>query len=189
MAAAVDEQFGRLIAALKSDQSLESTIVLFVSDHGEALGREGFWVHSVFLWDSLIRVPLMLHFAACGASANRRKSFAGRCGSDACSLPRSFDDTVGYQGEDLLAYALPDHPARRYPLLLQAASKDLLVRVGLIDPNDDYKLVLSLEASFPELYDLRRPDPDASTITREQPERTLRALRELVRSPVFPRER
>jgi hypothetical protein len=62
-----------------------------------------------------------------------------------------------------------------------------LVRVGLIDPVEDYKLVLSLEASFPELYDLRDPNPDTVTISRDRPERTLDALQKLVRSPVFPR--
>lgn len=183
----IDEQFGRLLQALEQDKRLDSTIVLFVSDHGEALGRDGFWVHSVFLWEPLIRVPLRLKLPGVGPRRiNEKVSLV----DVAPTLARYMDpmaSTSGYQGEDLLGYVLPQRPPRRYPLLLQAASKDVLVRVGLIDPIEEYKLVLSLEASFPELYDLRAEDPDAVTVTRERPARTLSALQSLVRSPVFPR--
>jgi len=184
---ALDEQFGRLVRELEKEKRLDSTIVLFVSDHGEALGRDGFWVHSVFLWESLIRVPLRLKVPGLPP---RRIDDKVSLVDVAPTLARFMDpmaSTSGYQGEDLLVHLLPQKPPRRHPLLLQAASKDVLVRVGLIDPVEDYKLVLSLEASFPELYDLRAEDPDAVTVTRQKPERTLAALQKLVRSPVFPR--
>jgi uncharacterized protein len=187
VARAIDEEFGRLLKALEDDKRTERTIVLFVSDHGEALGRDGFWVHSVFLWEPLIRVPLRLKVPGLPA---RRIDDKVSLVDVAPTLARYMDpmaSTNGYQGEDLLGYLLPRRPPRRYPLLLQAASKDMLVRVGLVDPVDDYKLVLSLEASFPELYDLRAADPDAITVTREKPGRTLSSLQKLVRSPVFPR--
>jgi uncharacterized protein len=187
VASSIDEQFGRLMKGLADDKRENSTIVLFVSDHGESLGRDGFWVHSVFLWEPLIRVPLRLK--APGLPARRIDAKVSLV-DVAPTLARYMDpmaSTGGYQGEDLLGYLVPNRPARRYPLLLQAASKDVLVRVGMIDPLSEYKLVLSLEASFPELYDLRAEDPDARTVTREQPARTLSALQALVRSPVFPR--
>ncbi len=187
VARSVDEQFGRLIAGLEADGRLKNTIVVLVSDHGEALGRDGFWVHSVFLWEPLIRVPLRLKIP--GVTPRRIDEKVSLV-DVAPTLARYIDpqaSMAGYQGEDLLGYLLPTRPARRYPLLLQAASKDMLVRVGLVDPVEEYKLVLSLEAAFPELYDLHQEDPDAMTVTREQPERTLKALRALVRSPVFPR--
>jgi arylsulfatase A-like enzyme len=187
VASTIDEQFGRLLKALEADNRQNSTIVLFVSDHGEALGRDGFWVHSVFLWEPLIRVPLRLRVPGLPP---KRVTDKVSLVDIAPTLARFMDpmaSTSGYQGEDLLGYLLPERPARRYPLLLQAASKDVLVRVGMIDPIEEYKLVLSLEASFPELYDLRAEDPDAVTVTRDHPTRTLNALQKLVRSPVFPR--
>ena len=187
VAAGIDEQFGRFISTLEHEKRLENTIILFVSDHGEALGRDGFWVHSVFLWESLIRVPLRMKVPKIpGRRVEEKVSLA----DVAPTLARFMDPTAsmaGYQGEDLLGYVLPDRPPRRNPIFIEAASKDVLVRVGMIHPVEDYKLVLSLEASFPELYDLKSPDPDMVTVTREQPARTLEALRELVRSPVFPR--
>jgi hypothetical protein len=94
---------------------------------------------------------------------------------------------VGYQGEDLLTYLLPDHPARRLPLLLTAASKDVLVRVGVVDPVRDWKVVLSLEAALPELYSLGAAEPDAANLAEAHPKVTLELLRALYHSPVFPR--
>jgi hypothetical protein len=94
---------------------------------------------------------------------------------------------AGYQGEDLLGYAVPNRPARRLPLLLTAASKDVLVRVGMVDPVRDWKLVLSFEAALPELYDLSDSSPDDENLAEAHPATSLQMLRALSRSPVFPR--
>jgi len=93
---------------------------------------------------------------------------------------------AGYQGEDLLGYLLPDRPPRRLPLLLTAAAKDVLVRIGLVDPVRNKKVVLSLEAALPELYDLGSSDPDAANLADAQPKPTLELLRQLYHSPIFP---
>jgi hypothetical protein len=187
VARTIDEQFGRLLQGLEAEKRTNSTIVLFVSDHGEALGRDGFWVHSVFLWEPLIRVPLRLKVPGLPPRRIRDKVSLVDVAPTLARYMDPMASTAGYQGEDLLGHLLPKKPTRRHPILLQAASKDVLVRVGLIDPVEEYKLVLSLEASFPELYDLRAADPDAVTVTREKPALTLSALQKLVRSPVFPR--
>ena len=50
-------------------------------------------------------------------------------------------DTKGYQGEDLLGYLVPHRPPRRLPLLMSGASKENLVRVGIVRPNEPWKLV------------------------------------------------
>ena len=94
---------------------------------------------------------------------------------------------AGYQGEDLLGYAVPNRPPRRLPLLLTAASKDVLVRVGMVDPVRDWKLVLSFEAALPELYDLSDTEPDDENLAEAHPKVALSMLRGLSRSPVFPR--
>ena len=96
-------------------------------------------------------------------------------------------DMTGYAGEDLLTRLLTRPARRRLPILLMSASKDLLVRVGVIDSTTDYKLVLSLEAGVPELYDLSTEDPDAHSVTDEHHALSERLLKTLVASPVFPR--
>jgi uncharacterized protein len=187
VAASVDDEFGRLVRELDRRKLFENTVIVFVSDHGEALGREGFWVHSVFLWESLVRVPLIVK--APGLPARRVEERVSLV-DVAPTLARymlSNPDMTGYAGEDLLTRLLARPPRRRLPVLLMSASKDVLVRVGMIDPGSDYKLVLSLEAALPELYDLRADDPDASNVADKHPALSERLLRRLVASPVFPR--
>lgn len=187
VARAIDREFERMVQALEQRRLLESTVILFVSDHGEALGRDGFWVHSVFLWESLIRVPLVLRVPGLEPKQIDRKVSLVDV---APTLGRFMDPTLngrGFQGEDLLANLLSPAPPRRFPLLLMSASKDLLVRVGIVDPVEDFKLLVSFEAALPELYDLRIPEPDAANFAAGHPERVRRSIAELVRSPVFPR--
>jgi uncharacterized protein len=187
VAAALDAEFGRLLLELEQRKLMENTVIVLASDHGEALGRDGFWVHSVFLWEPLIRVPLVLR--APGLPARQIDSRVSVV-DVAPTLARYMypnPDNTGYAGEDLLTHLMRRPRPRRLPILLVSASKDLLVRVGAIDPVRDFKLVLSLEASLPELYDLRAADPDDESVAEQHPELTQAMLRTLVSSPVFPR--
>jgi len=186
IAAGIDAEFGRLIKGLEAQKLMSDTVLLFVSDHGEALGRDGFWVHSVFLWDQLIRVPLLLHAPGLGARRIDERVSLVDVAPTLARYMLSAPDMAGYQGEDLLGYLLPDRPPRRLPLLLTAAAKDVLVRIGLVDPLRNKKVVLSLEAALPELYDLGSSDPDAANLADAQPKPTLELLRQLYHSPIFP---
>jgi hypothetical protein len=187
VARAVDGEFGRLLAGLELQGRLDRAVIVFVSDHGEALGRDGFWVHSVFLWESLIRVPLMIRVPAL---APKTIEDIVSLVDVAPTLARYMDpepDMAGYHGEDLIGYLVPDRPKRRLPLLLNSSSKDVLVRAGIIDPVGKKKLVLSFEAALPELYEIDSADPDTKNLAESQRTRTRVMLGELVRSPVFPR--
>lgn len=187
IAAGIDAEFGRLIKELEKRRLMDDTVVLFLSDHGESLGRDGFWVHSVFLWDQLVRVPLLMHAPGLGSRrVDARVSLVDVAPTVARYMQQD-PDMRGYQGEDLLSYLVPNRPPRRLPILLSAASKDMLVRVGLVDPVRDWKLVLSFEAALPELYDLGAPDPDEANLAEAHPKVTLELLRQLYHGPTFPR--
>ena len=59
MIAFVDDQVGRLMAALEATGQAEDTVVAFTSDHGEMLGERGMWFkQSFFDWSA--RVPLIV---------------------------------------------------------------------------------------------------------------------------------
>jgi len=187
IARAVDAEFGRFLRGLAMLGLADRTIVLFVSDHGEALGRDGFWVHSVFLWESLVRVPLILRVPGLKPRAIDDRVSLVDVAPTLARYMQQDPPTDGYHGEDLLSYLVPRRPPRRLPLLMAGVNKEQLVRVGLVDPEAPYKLVVSLEASAPELYDLKAPDPDLVNVADREPDRALRMLSALVRSPVFPR--
>lgn len=56
--AEADRQIARLLEAL--GESRASTLVAIASDHGEAFGEHGEIAHSVFVYDTTLRVPLIL---------------------------------------------------------------------------------------------------------------------------------
>ena len=53
-----DRQIGRLIAAL--GPAAASTLIVLTADHGEAFGEHGEIGHSIFVYDTTLRVPLIL---------------------------------------------------------------------------------------------------------------------------------
>ena len=56
--ATADREIGRLIAAL--GPAAASTLVVAVGDHGEAFGEHGEYSHSIFVYDTTLRVPLLM---------------------------------------------------------------------------------------------------------------------------------
>ena len=66
-----DQEFGRLMQYLRDDGWLEDTLVVFFSDHGEALGERSYWGHHVYLNGWMVDVPLVLWHAQLAHSAPR----------------------------------------------------------------------------------------------------------------------
>lgn len=57
--AEADRQVGRLLDGLGSRRA--ESLVVVTADHGEAFGEHGEIAHSVFVYDTTLRVPLVLH--------------------------------------------------------------------------------------------------------------------------------
>ena len=55
----VDDQVGRILAALDASGQRDNTIVIFTSDHGEALGDHGLIQKGCRFYEGLVRVPLI----------------------------------------------------------------------------------------------------------------------------------
>jgi choline-sulfatase len=60
--ASVDRQIGRFIDKLRDKKVLDDTILVFTSDHGESLGEHGEATHALFIYESTIRVPLIVRY-------------------------------------------------------------------------------------------------------------------------------
>lgn len=63
-----DSELGRLLRGL-GDEQLARTLVVFTADHGEGLGEHGEFTHSRLIYDSTMRVPLILSCPALFPSA------------------------------------------------------------------------------------------------------------------------
>lgn len=68
----IDEQVGRLLAALDASNLAENTIVIFTSDHGDHMGDHGLYGKSTF-WDESIRVPLVVAPAGTSEGTNSQE--------------------------------------------------------------------------------------------------------------------
>ena len=56
----VDELVGALVAHLRDAGTLDDTLVVLTAGHGEQLGEHGLWGHGNSLYDTLLRVPLVI---------------------------------------------------------------------------------------------------------------------------------
>ena len=54
-----DEHIGVLLAAVKELKLDEEPLIIFAADHGEGLGEHGEFGHSVFVYDTTVKVPLI----------------------------------------------------------------------------------------------------------------------------------
>ena len=58
----IDREMGRILAALDQLDMTRDTIVVFTTDHGELLGDHGLWMKGPFLYEQLVRVPLIVRW-------------------------------------------------------------------------------------------------------------------------------
>jgi arylsulfatase A-like enzyme len=60
----IDEQIGRLVDSLRARGEYEETTVVVLADHGDAFGEHGEYGHRKYLYDTTIRIPMLIKPAA-----------------------------------------------------------------------------------------------------------------------------
>ena len=65
-----DAQLGRLIEALRTKGRLDRAMIVIAGDHGEGLGDHGEATHGMLLYESTVRVPLVIADASRGFQPN-----------------------------------------------------------------------------------------------------------------------
>lgn len=162
----VDEQVGRVLAALDRGRLAKRTVVAVAADHGEGLGEHGERTHGLLLYEPTLHVPLLVR--APGRLAPRTietpvslvdlaPTLAGLLGK---ALPAPA--TGPLDGRDLSAELLGGgEPApadlyaeTRYPAIFGWSPLAALRR-------RDLKYI---SAPRPELYDLRRDPKEAANL-------------------------
>jgi len=155
----VDAQIGRLFARLRELDLYDRSLIIVLSDHGEGLGEHGETGHGYFIYQSTMRVPLLVKPP--GPPAPRRvdepaslidvaPTILGRAG---------LDPPPEMEGEDLLrlAGAAGGGPGARtrdlYCESLTPTKIGCSPLLGLVRGSTKYILTTD-----PELYDLAR-DP------------------------------
>ena len=158
-----DFQVGRLLEALDRQGVLDETIVIVAGDHGESLGEHGECDHGIFVYESVLRVPLIIRARSIEP---RRVASVVRLIDvmptvlELLDLPAPTTDGVSLTGlmngerQELEAYAESIYP-RRFGWSPVRSLRD--GRFKLID------------APRPELYDLEHDPFERRNVYSERP--------------------
>lgn len=66
----IDEQIGRILAALERKNLIEETLIIFVSDHGDMLGDHHLW-RKTYAYEGSVRIPCLVRWPEGMLSAAR----------------------------------------------------------------------------------------------------------------------
>ena len=149
--AQMDDNVGKILAALRNMGLEENTIVVYTSDHGEMLGAHGLWQKMVF-YEPSVGVPMMFRVPGLTTANSRCKTPASLVQmlptlTDLCGLPAPH----GIDGTSL-APSLRE-PSRSFETTI-FAEKDLKTpHAGYMIRQGDYKYCY-YPHDLAELYDL-----------------------------------
>lgn len=155
----IDQEIMKIKDKLKSKGQLENTIIIFTSDHGEYMGDYGLLQKGPFMYDSLIKVPLLFW----GKGINR--SVSSQEIVENIDIVPTILDLInvkiphGIQGESLINILQNKKSKRKNQSAL--ITYDSRERGILIKTYRDkkYKINLFLNEDYGEIYDLEN-DPN-----------------------------
>jgi arylsulfatase A-like enzyme len=58
----VDSFFGEMLTQLKKKNLYDNTLIIATSDHGQALKEHDYFGHSIFLYDEIVEIPLIVKY-------------------------------------------------------------------------------------------------------------------------------
>ena len=59
----IDDNVGRIVSFLKRIGQYDDTIIIFTSDHGEALGDHGMYLKGPYLYENAVHIPFIVRWA------------------------------------------------------------------------------------------------------------------------------
>jgi arylsulfatase len=179
----VDDQVGRILQALRDTGLEESTLVIFLADHGECLGNHGLWGKGPYHYDDVVRVPFIISWKDTitpGTVIEEPVELLDLAPTilDAAGIPLPEGRTPP---EPEAPEAPPPLPGRRL-LPLARSVKRLEDSDALVEMDEDYlgfkmrtlitrryRLTVYSGHSYGELFDLER-DPDELWNLWDKPE-------------------
>jgi len=165
----VDRLVGRVLDYLRANGTLERTLVVVVGDHGEGLGEHGEPDHGIFLYDSTLRVPLIVR-----TPSERYRGAIPALVRDIDVMPTILDylgietppDVQGLSFLPLMAGRRESEPRTAYSETLYSRLHFGWSGLSALS-SADYKLIRAPEA---ELYDLRRDLRETRNVIDTHPE-------------------
>ncbi len=161
--AEVDRQLGRLFDGLRERGLDQDTVVIVTGDHGESFGDpHPTWGHGFRLWDTGLRVPLMVWSPALFPEGHRASTVGGHVDLSPTVLDLvGAPAPAGWQGTSLVAQ---QRPPRAY---FYAANDDYLLGVR----EGRFKYVYNVTMGKDELYDLLADPGEQVNLAAQQPQK------------------
>ncbi len=180
----VEAHVDRLVDLLEQEGELDRTLVIVVGDHGENVGEHGLMQHQFCLYDSLLRVPLVLRLPGVFDGGERRDDPV-----QVLDLPPTVLDVVGvprhlwpsFEGVSLLSrdlrperpiiaeYMRPETERRRFRHGAPDFDFDPLDRRLQSYQVGDLKLIRDDQGRV-ELYDLSSDPHERTDVSTERPQ-------------------
>jgi len=165
-----DESIDRLIKILKQLELYDSTMIIVTSDHGEMLGEHGESEHGFFIYESAIKVPLIIKMPS-KTKPRRISEIVGLvdivptiCSAAKIPVP----DHV--QGMDLSVYfkrkAKTEKDRYMYSEVIFPKKHQANALLGVITKRWKY-----IQTNRPELYDISNDPAEQNNLFTSQPKR------------------
>ncbi len=165
-----DHCIAQVIDKLKSLDLYDSTLIVIVGDHGEALGEHGETYHGYYIYQSAVRVPFIVRPPKC-----RKPKAVDNIVSLVDVLPTilgylGIDVPAHVQGRDLSAFSAGKIPVKNnryvYCESFEGTKYGCNPLLGLVDERFKY-----IETTRPELYDLTHDLLEENNLAQIQAER------------------
>jgi len=168
----VDDQIGKLQDWFKNQNMEQNVIWMVLGDHGESLGEHGEATHGFFVYNSTLKIPMMLSYP--GSPANKRIQTPAAAVDVVPTLVQltGIDDPLARDGESLLE--LMEENSRKLDIFFESRYPQLMgwnTLQGII--KTDWKLISTTRS---ELYDWKN-DASESTNLYSQKEEISAALK------------
>jgi len=166
----VDHCIRLVLDKLKSLGLYDSTMIIVTADHGESLEEHGEITHGDFIYQSTLKIPLILRIPGGprGVKVRERTGvidiFPTICSILGIECPSQI------QGKDISHYfskrSYPEKERLFYCESLLPTQYDCNPLVGLIDKDFKY-----IRTTRPELYNLRNDPKELNNLANEQPKK------------------
>lgn len=175
----VDQQIGELLRGLDRLQLAEDTVIVLTSDHGEGLNDHGEPTHSYFVYNSTMRVPLILWAPGRIEGGKRISALARTIDILPTSLELlSIDVPDDIDGQSLLPMIEGSEGTDTRPAYGEATRFAATFSLPTLRylRKGDWKYI---HKTNPELYNLKEDPDELVNLADQQPERVASMRNEL----------
>jgi arylsulfatase A-like enzyme len=159
----VDDMLERFVDLLKKEGVYDQALIIITSDHGEAFGERGMYLHQD-PYEPCSRIPMLIKFP--------NGQFAGQRSAQQVQLPDLFPTIIdvlgeapvsGLDGQSLLDVIAGDAPARPYAYIIEKDSAETI-------RSDRWRLHHFFKENRWELYDLQADPGETHNLYDEKPD-------------------